>query len=618
MLFAGTFFICLFILLMNILWRYVDELVGKGFTLDVLGKFFYYSSLTLVPTALPLAVLLASLITFGNLGERFELLAMKTAGISLLRIMRSLTFFCIILAGISFYFQNVTGPNSSKKLFSLLYSMKQKSPELEIPEGVFYDQISGYNLYVKHKDLNTGTLHQITIYDISKGFEDIRVISADSGRLETTADKRHLYLHLYSGEQFENMQAQQMNRNNNPYRRESFREKHILIEFNSDFSEIDENIMSSQAASKNLSQIKHTIDSLSVNQDSIGMGNLSDYKAAALGTFRFTHRDSTALLAAFITSINADSVFSSSTRASQYEWKKTMQARIQTQKSDLSLKGVNMFQGDRSIRRHWIEWMKKISLSTSILVFFFIGAPLGAIIRKGGLGVPIIVSVLTFILYYITSVSGEKMYREGEWSIIGCWLSSLVLLPLSIFFTVKANNDSTVFQIDVYKEFFLYWFGGRPVRHMTLKEVVIDEIDPAGSIGKLKLLRDSSISYLNGGSNKIRIGYIPLFFRNTRNKNLRRLNMMLEDLIEELGNSRNKVVPELLNAYPVLAVHGVESPFRKTWANKLAGAFIPLGLLLFVRSVLFDVGVRKSVRKIIKVSGSLIDYFEKGIIKDIN
>ena len=134
----------------------MDELVGKGFTLDVLGKFFYYSSLTLVPTALPLAVLLASLITFGNLGERFELLAMKTAGISLLRIMRSLTFFCIILAGISFYFQNVTGPNSSKKLFSLLYSMKQKSPELEIPEGVFYDQISGYNLYVKHKDLNTG------------------------------------------------------------------------------------------------------------------------------------------------------------------------------------------------------------------------------------------------------------------------------------------------------------------------------------------------------------------------------------------------------------------------------------------------------------------------------
>lgn len=598
---------------MNILWRYVDELVGKGFTLDVLGKFFYYSSLTLVPTALPLAVLLASLITYGNLGERLELLAMKTAGISLLRIMRPLIIFCIVLAGISLYFQNVTGPNSSKKLYSLLYSMKQKSPELEIPEGVFYDQISGYNLYVKHKDLNTGTLHQVTIYDISKGFEEIRVISADSGRLETTADKRHLYLRLYSGEQFENMQAQQMNRSNNPYRRETFKEKHILIEFNSDFSEIDENVMSSQAASKNMSQIRHTIDSLSSQQDSIGMGNLSDYKASALGTFRFSNRDSAALNASLVTAINTDSVFNSSTRSRKYDWKKTMQARIQTQKSELSLKGISMFQGDRTIRRHWIEWMKKISLSTSILIFFFIGAPLGAIIRKGGLGIPVIISVLTFILYYITSVSGEKMYREGEWSIIGCWLSSLVLLPLSLFFTVKANRDSVVFQIDVYKNFFHYWFGGKSVRDLTLKEIIIDKIDPADSVKKLKSLITLSTLYLNDEKNSRSIDYFHLFFSNRHNSDLKKINMILEDVVEELGNSRDRVVPELLNTFPTLAVHGIEKPFSKDWANRLAGVFFPLGILLFARAILFNAVLKKDLRTIIKSSDSLINYLEIGI-----
>ena len=216
---------------MNVLWRYIEDLVGKGFTLDVIIKFFYYFSLTLVPMALPLAVLLASLITFGNFGERFELLAMKTAGASLLRIMRPLIIFCTFLAGLSFYFQNVVGPNASRKLYSLVFSMQQKSPELQIPEGVFYNQIEGFNLYVKHKNPDTGMLYDVTIYDISEGYENISVIVADSGKLETTADKQHLFLRIYSGEMFENMQEQQMSRSDNPYRRESFAEKHILIEF---------------------------------------------------------------------------------------------------------------------------------------------------------------------------------------------------------------------------------------------------------------------------------------------------------------------------------------------------------------------------------------------------
>ena len=256
MLFMGTFFICLFIFMMQFLWRYVDEMVGKGLEMTVLAQFFFYSALSLVPASLPLAILLAALITFGNFGERFELLAMKAAGISLLKIMRPLIIFICFICCVSFYFQNVIGPKAQTKLWTLLISMKQKSPEVDIPEGVFYDEIDGYNLYVKHKNRKTGMLYDVLIYNFEKGFENAQIIKSDSGRLEMTADKQHLYLHLYSGEQFENLKSQNMNQRNVPYRRETFREKHAIIEFNSDFNMVDAGIMSNQSNSKDMKMLQ--------------------------------------------------------------------------------------------------------------------------------------------------------------------------------------------------------------------------------------------------------------------------------------------------------------------------------------------------------------------------
>ena len=248
MLFIGTFFICLFIFMMQFLWRYVDELVGKGLEMSVMAQFFFYSALTLVPVSLPLAVLLASLITFGNFGERYELLAMKAAGISLLKIMRPLAFFVCGLVGVSFYFQNVVGPIAQAKLGTLILSMKQKSPELDIPEGVFYSEIKDYNLKVAKKNRKTGMLYDVLIYNMKDGFENAHIIYADSGRLEMTADKQHLWLHLYSGDLFENLKAQSLKSQNVPYRRESFREKHTIIEFNSDFNMVDGDIMGKQSS----------------------------------------------------------------------------------------------------------------------------------------------------------------------------------------------------------------------------------------------------------------------------------------------------------------------------------------------------------------------------------
>ena len=271
LLFVGTFFICQFVLMMQFLWRYIDELIGKGLTMDVLAQFFWYMSLMLVPQALPLAILLSSLIAFGNLGESSELTAIKAAGISLLQSMRSLIFIVLLIAGASFYFQNVVAPKANMSFAQLLLSMKQKSPELEIPEGVFYDGIPGANIYVQKKNIETGKLYGIMIYQMTSSFDDAAIILADSGMLQSTADKKHLLLSLWSGEWFENMKNSEVAGNAAvPYRRETFTSKRIVKDFDADFNLADASVLANNARGKSLSQIKRDLDSLNQTYDSIG------------------------------------------------------------------------------------------------------------------------------------------------------------------------------------------------------------------------------------------------------------------------------------------------------------------------------------------------------------
>jgi lipopolysaccharide export system permease protein len=606
LLFVAAFAICLFVLLMNVVWRYAEDLVGKGLSFAMLAKFFWSFALTLVPQALPLAVLMASLITFGNFGERLELLAMKTAGIPLLRVMRPVMVFSVFLAGVSFYFQNVTVPRAAKNLYSLIYSINEKNPELEIPEGVFYNQIQGFNMYVKQKNFDTGMLYDVTIYDHRDGYENLSVIVSDSAYMETTADKQHLYLHLFAGEQF--CQEKDMDREGKPYRREGFREKHILLEFNSDMKEAPDGLVSSQAMSKNMNEIKSTIDSLSNNQDSIGRGNMAEFRVTALATYRMQKADSAAFDNLRSKVINADSVFAVSSRNTQVEIKSSMRSKIQTQSSDLAIKSSNMYYGDRTIRRHWIEWMKKITNALSVLIFFFIGAPLGAIIRKGGLGIPVIVSVLTFILFYITSVSGDKMYREGEWSIIGTWFSVMVLTPLSVFFTVKANGDSTLFQFDVILEFIRYWFGTKVSRHIVRKDVVIDDPDREKCLAALSDISGRSAELEQSALLNSVPDYRKLFFGSVDSSRLTELNVELEDLVTELGNSRDRVELDMLNGFPLLQSHGVQPPFEKEWADRFVGIVFPLGLLFELRAWLFTRKLKRQMAKTRQVADNLIEY----------
>lgn len=608
LLFVGTFFICLFIFMMQFLWRYVDEMVGKGLEISVLAQFFFYSALTLVPVSLPLAILLAALITFGNFGERFELLAMKAAGISLIKIMRPLIVFISLICCVSFYFQNVVGPKAQTKLWTLLLSMKQKSPELDIPEGVFYDEIEGYNLYVKHKDRKTGMLYDVLIYNFEKGFENAQIIKADSGRLEMTADKQHLYLHLFSGEQFENLKSQSMNQKNVPYQREAFREKHAIIEFDSDFNMADEGFMSGQSSSKNMATLEADIDSMKVLNDSVGRAY---YNEAMEATYRpvphLTKSDTTKIEKAVLSSFNVDSLFDAATLMEKQKIISSAVSRAESAASDWSFKGFNIQQTESSLRRHMTAWHEKFTLSLACLIFFFIGAPLGGIIRKGGLGMPVVVSVLIFIIYYIINNTGYKMARDGKWIVwMGMWTSTAILAPLGAFLTYKSNNDSVVLNADAYINWFKKIIGIRSVRHMFRKEVIIHDPDYGRIPGDLQQLSDDCRDYVARNDLKHAPNYFRLWMNDKVDEEVEKINERMEALIDEMSNTRAMSLLTALNNYPVIPVHAHVRPFHNYWLNLACGVVFPVGLFFYFRIWAFRIRLSKDMERVIKTNEDVI------------
>lgn len=602
MLFVGTFFICLFIFMLQFLWKYVDELVGKGLEMSVMAKFFFYSALTLVPISLPLAILLASLITFGNFGERYELLAMKAAGISLIKIMRPLVFFVCGLVAISFYFQNVVGPIAQANLGTLIISMKQKSPELDIPEGVFYTTITDYNLKVEKKDRRTGMLYDVLIYNMKDGFENAHIIYADSGRMEMTADKQHLWLHLYSGDLFENLKSQNMKSDNVPYRRESFREKHMIIEFDSDFNMADASIMSNQSSAKNMKSLQVSIDSMKIIGDSVGR---QYYLEMSEGVFRspygLSKEDTIKIKEANIRNYNIDSLYNIAPLMQKQKIISGAAGRVENLASDLTFKSYTMEGNDYSMRKHEIEWHKKITISLSCLVFFFIGAPLGGIIRKGGLGMPVIVSVLLFIVYYIIDNTGYKMARDGKWIVwMGVWTSTAVLAPLGAFLTYKSNKDSVVLNADAYMNWFRRIVGIRSVRHLFKKEVIIDDPDYNRIPADLEALTTDCRMYASKNRLTKAPNYFRLWMSAEKDDEMIAINGKLEALVEEMSNTKSAALLNALNNYPIIPVSAHVRPFHIYWLNLAAGIIFPVGLFFYFRIWAFRIRLAKDMERIIK------------------
>lgn len=557
-LFLMTFLICLFIVLMQFLWRYIDELVGKGLEMHVIGELFFYAALTMVPMALPLAILLASLMTFGNLGERFELTAMKASGISLMKVMRPLIVFIGLVAIGAFFFQNYVLPVAQAKMWTLLYSVRQKSPELEIPEGVFYDQIPGYNFFVEHKNRETGALYDLMIYDVSRGFENARIILADSGHLKLADDKEHLFLQLHCGEQFENLRENNAggNSQNQPYRRESFKLKEILMKFDANFNRMDESGMRNQYVGKNIKELDATIDSVNLRVDSIGAVYARDikerdYMRVPYYSTRYEGGEPVREVqrpVVMTEAIDVDSLFYRERPNMAGSYMAQALLKAQRVKQDYEFKSYSMEADRETIRRHEIEKQKKFTLSFACLIFFFIGAPLGAIIRKGGLGTPLVISVFLFIVYYIIDNTGYKMARDGKVEVwMGIWLSSAVLLPLGVFFTYKAMNDSAVFDIDAYKNFFRR-LTGKMKRELEVKEFTMTEVDPDRAIELLRRLQDACLQ-LRKAYRGMNLGR-RLYYLIRKFPERDDAQTVLNDTVDYLSNTRRKQIISAVNMYP--------------------------------------------------------------------
>lgn len=464
--FSITFLAAVFILVMQFMFRYVDDFVGKGVGVLVLGEFLFYAALSVVPLALPLSILLGSLMTFGNLGERLELLAMKAAGISLFKIMKSLIILIAMVSLGSLYFANNILPKTQVKMWTLLFSIREASPELDIPQGAFYSKITGRNIYVETK--RNGLLYNVAIYDYSKGFSNTSIILADTGSLKLTEDKKHLVLTLINGESFENLQdAAKDNYTNSkiiPYRRETFSRKELIIDFDANFKELNSRFLEDQYVAKDIKALTQTVDSITLRIGTItaiekehlqknSYFNRTNQGAESMTLFK----DSTSKIENY--NYNLQSKFSHLTNSNKKKALTSAQGKIKTVVDRQRRHNADVEWLKSESRRHEIEKYKRYTLAFACFIFLFIGAPLGAIIRKGGMGMPVVLSTILFIIYYIIDNTGYKMAREGLWEVWqGMWLSAAILLPFGILLTYMAATESSIMNgesyIMAFKKFF--------------------------------------------------------------------------------------------------------------------------------------------------------------------
>ena len=610
-LFVMTFCICLFIVIMQFLWKYIDELVGKGLSVDLIAELFFYAAISMVPLALPLSILLASLMTFGNLGEHFELTAMKSSGISLLKVMKPLTVFIALVSVGAFFFQNDVQPQSQVKLWTLLYSMRQKSPTLDIPEGAIYSQIPGYNLYVRQKNPETNMLYGILIYDVSTSSVYPRIVVADSGKLSMDPSKTHLVLSLHHGNWYEDLTPDATMTNelgSDMYRREAFKNKEIIISYDDNFNRMDDDVMRQQYVGKDITELRQTIDSVSLRVDSVG--DIVSLELRAMPTLGVPsirlniNGDSSSTVPVkpvkMTSAIDFDSLMGAQSSFVQQSVISQAISGLKMSKQNYEFKNY-MTEEDRfTIRRHEIELQKKFTLSLACLIFFFIGAPLGAIIRKGGLGTPIVISVLLFIVYYVIDNMGYKLAREGRWQVWqGIWLSSAVLLPLGIFLTHKAVNDSAVFNPDAYRNFFRRLLGLHQTRHLTLKEVIIEEMDTVVAQSRVASLKEKCGQFL--ARYKYRQGYLTYFQQGYDKSMLDALAGEIDAVVDYLSNAHDQLLLNKAMDFPVLRKMLTYHITNYKHVGTALAVLFPIGLPLYLVGTWHQSNLKKEVATASKV-----------------
>ena len=619
--FVMTFVICLFLVLMQFLWKYVEDMVGKGLGLDVLGEMFLYAALNLIPLALPLSLLLASLMVFGSLGENLELLAIKSAGIPLLRIMKPLIILVFCISVGAFFFQNNALPNIQTKFYSLLISIRQASPELDIPERVFYKEINGYNLYVEHKNQETGMLYDVLIYDIASGFNNMTVIVCDSAEMSSNEDKTMLIFTMYSGQQFQNWiqndsksRSRKVNYDQDfvPYSRENFKQKVMMVPYDANFSRMGEEVIEGSSTnnyiSKNLSQLHFSIDSMKLIMDSVNIVDRKTMQTYSYLSFRSNYpegkRDSviTAVINSGIEVPSADTLLHSKTMQEQSSIMQNAYLKADNNSNEFLFKSLNKTTTQKTINRHWIEWHRKFTVPFTCLIFFFIGAPLGSIVRKGGLGTPIVISVILFIIYYIVNNVGYKMTRDGVWEHwFGMWFSSLVLLPIGVFLTYKAMNDSVIMNSDTYISLFKKLFFIREKRKYGVKSVIIDKPRYSEISNSLNLLSQRIDSYLDEYST---FSYKKYWTDNGFNDELYKIKVSMEKILSSISNSISHDELRKAEEYPVI-INSVRHVKPNSLLAKIFMYLFPVGIILRLTSIPFDLRIINDLKDVRRLNGEL-------------
>lgn len=451
-----TFFIVMFVLMMNFVWRYIDELVGKGLSAGIIIELMSYAMANMIPMGLPLSMLLAAIMTMGNLGENYELLAMKSAGMSLVQITKPLIVVVGIVAVGSFFISNNLVPYSNKKMFSIIYDIRQQKQSLEFQDGLFFNGIDNMSIRVGHQDPETHLLTNVLIYDNRYANGNMNTIVADSGYIRLSDDKKYLLVTLYHGQTYEQTRNSQWF-TKSALRHHTFDLQKQVIPMDGFAMGRSDADMFSNAQTKNINELQHDIDSLEIK---VNDATTTSYEP--LLKEQIFVRDNTVLpvpdslkvdKSHFRDMLATDSLPGLSTRDKERVWD---QARTLAKSSRgmFSFDETNAKEALNQLYRSKIEWHRKISLPVSILIFFLIGAPLGAIIRRGGLGLPVVVSVIFFVIYYVISLTGEKMAKEGTWdAVYGMWISTFILTPIAIYLTYKATNDSALLDTD--------WYAGK-------------------------------------------------------------------------------------------------------------------------------------------------------------
>jgi lipopolysaccharide export system permease protein len=444
-----TFFIAVFILVMQFVWKYIDDMVGKGLEWYIIVKLLFYFSSTVVPLALPLSILLSSLMMFGDLGEHYELVTMKAAGISLSRIMRPLIIVSIFISALGFYFSNVVLPMANLKFHSLLFDVREKKLSFNLKEGVFYDGIEGFVIRIGKKEKDGNTIRDVMVYDHTKHLGNVSLTTAEWGKMELSRDKRFLIFRLYNGTNYEERVDLRNHEATHPYQRTAFTEQYQMFDLSAfQLTRTDENLFKKNYEMQNINQLSHSIDSIKAQL----LIERKAYERGFVNSLQFASRSQEAkpwrldLAKKFNPTViyNFDAPDRPRVLEGALNSAKAAKVNLETNKE-------NLYNKSKLVFKHEIVYHKKFAFSIACFLLFFIGAPLGAIIRKGGLGMPAVISTLFFILFWVISFVGEKYSVEGvlpAWQ--GIWISSAVLMPIGIFLTLKATNDASLFDMDAW------------------------------------------------------------------------------------------------------------------------------------------------------------------------